>query len=107
MKAMRPREGGWLANTHTAAQVWLGLELRSPKSSRPSSHCHVQPHICGMMGREATCTASCLAGSTGPSNTLPTSLWGGKSGHLGQWSPGFLAPGTGFMEDNFSTHGDG
>ena len=26
---------------------------------------------------------------------------------LEQWSPTFLAPGTGFVEDNFSTEGSG
>ena len=30
-----------------------------------------------------------------------------QAGLLEQWSPTFLAPGTSFMEDNFSTDGGG
>ena len=42
------------------------------------------------------------------------SIWDAQLGQykrvlsgLEQWSPAFLAPGTGFMEDNFSTDGGG
>lgn len=82
--------GGWKSKIMTPPDLVSaeGLFL----GHRWSSSCCVPP------GREET-----LVLSSHDKDTIPS--WGLHLHNLIQWSPAFLAPGMGFMEDHFSLNG--
>ena len=45
----------------------------------------------------------CKLVQVSPGRSLKSAISQGALGLVGQWSPAFLVPGTGFVEDNFST----